>query len=351
MDLQYESLSNIDLTDEFFNTLREDYKGFDNWFRLKSEAGERAYVLRKMSGDIQGFLYLKIENEESSDIVPVLPKARRVKVGTLNINAHGTRLGQRFIKKMLDWAVVQDAGELYVTVFEKHEPLIKLLVRYGFVKWGVKNSESGQESVYLKKIGRVVGEVEKDYPVLDASNNIFLLAIYPKFHTKLFPDSILNTEAPDIIKDVSSSNSIHKIFLSNIDGVEDLRAGDVLIIYRTAEGGAAEYTAVATSLCVVEEIRSIHEFHNEQDFLSYASPYSVFSDAELKGLWKTKRYPKIVRFTYNVSLAKRPNRKMLIEQVGIDRNAYAGFMRLTPRQLKEICKLGKINEGLIINQA
>ncbi len=250
---------------------------------------------------------------------------------------------------MIDWAIVQNVDELYVTVFDKHEALIKLLQRYGFVHWGFKKSESGSESVYTKKIGFIVGDVEKDYPILDASKNIFLLAIYPKFHTKLFPDSILKTEAPDIIKDVSSSNSIHKIYICNISGVETLAAGDVLLIYRTAEGGAAEYTAVATSLCVVEEIRSIYDFNSEQDFLPYASPYSVFSDAELKSLWKTKRYPKIIRFTYNVSLAKRPNRRTLIEQVGIDRNAYAGFMRLTPSQLKEICRLGKINEGLIIN--
>jgi L-amino acid N-acyltransferase YncA len=350
MDLKYDEFASVDLTDEFFDTLRSDYGGFDKWFLAKAAAAEKAYVLRE-DGNVQGFLYLKYESEEQLDVVPPLPNSPRVKVGTLKINAHGTRLGQRFIKKMCDWAVRKSVQELYVTVFEKHEPLIKLLERYGFVKWGVKASGSGVESVYIKPMGVLTGNIERDYPAIDASRKAFLLGIYPQFHTKLFPDSILRTEAPDIVKDVSSSNSIHKIYICNIQGVENLKRGDVLVIYRTADGGSAEYTAVATSICVFEEFKSILDFKTEGDFLDYASPYSVFTVAELKSLWKSKRYPKILRFTYNISLGKRPNRRTLIDDVGINRSAYAGFMELSPQQLKRICELGEVNEGVVVYQA
>ncbi|MGL4094823.1 GNAT family N-acetyltransferase [Agrobacterium cavarae] len=349
MELKYESFADVDLSDPFFDSLREDYEGFNDWFVSKAQKGDEAYVIRDQNHSIQGFLYLKIEEEEHSDITPNLPRARRVKVGTLKINAHGTRLGQRFIKKMVDWAVSNSINELYVTVFSKHVHLIKLLERYGFEYWGKKSSSSGDENVLIKTIGRVTGDLEKDYPVLDASRKAYILSIYPQFHTKLFPDSILKNETPDIVKDISSSNSIHKIYICNLKGVESLRRNDVLVIYRTADGGSAEYTSVATSMGVVEETRSIYDFHNEQEFLDYASPYSVFSVEELKNLWRTKRYPKIIRFTYNVSLSKRPNRKSLIEDVGIDRDAYAGFMELSSEQLKKIAALGKINESIIIN--
>lgn len=349
MDLKYDAFSDIDLSDNFFDSLRYDYPNFDAWFKKKAESGERAYIVRDGNGRAQGFLYLKLEDEEHKDITPNLPKSPRVKVGTLKINAHGTRLGERFIKKMVDWAVGQSIRELYVTVFDKHTQLIKLLERYGFVKRGVKKSEAGEEGVFIKVMGAVTGDIEKDYPIIDASRRIFLLAIYPQFHTKLFPDSILKTETPDIVRDVSSSNSIHKIYICNLKGVELLQPKDVLVIYRTADRGAAEYTAVATSIGVVEEIKSVYDFKSESDFLSYAAPYSVFSAEELKGLWKTKRYPKIVRFTYNVSFTKRPNRKSLIDNVGVDRSAYAGFMELSGDQLKKIAALGKIDESIIIN--
>ncbi len=349
MDLRYESFANVDLSDVFFDSLREDYDGFDKWFQGKAADGEKAYVFRDDNAAIQGFLYLKIEDEELLDIDPKLPKATRVKIGTLKINAHGTRLGQRFIKKMVDWALQRSLTQLYVTVFEKHAPLIKLLERYGFKRWGSKISRAGNETVLIKNIGEFTGDTLKDYPVVDASRRVFLLSIYPKFHTKLFPDSILMTENADIIEDVSSSNSIHKIYLSNMHNIENMSPRDIIVIYRTADRGSGEYTSVATSIGVIEEIRSIYEFGSEREFLEYASPFSVFSDSELRDLWKTKRYPKIIRFTYNISLNKRPNRRTLIEYVGIDRSAYAGFMELSSDQLKKILSIGEVNEGIVVN--
>ncbi len=349
MDLRYEKFSSVNLNDNFFDSLRADYDGFDNWFNSKSAEDAEAYVIRNDKGGVEGFLYLKLEDEAHTDITPNLSKAKRVKVGTLKINAHGTRLGQRFIKKMLDWAVNNNTKELYVTVFEKHAPLIALLERYGFAKYGIKKSRNGDELVLIKTIGHNGGDILKGYPVVDASRNVYLLSIYPKFHTKLFPDSRLSTESPDIVQDVSSSNSIHKIYLCNMCNVENLKPNDIIVIYRTGEGGSAEYTSVATSLCVVEEVRRIQEFRNEQEFLEYALPYSVFSAAELKGLWATKRYPIIIRFTYNVSLNKRPIRKLLIDDVGIDRDAYPGFMKLDAAKLKRIAQLGNVDESLIIN--
>lgn len=349
MDLQYENFSSVNLGDAFFDSLRDDYDGFDSWFRSKESSGESAYLVRDTQGNVQGFLYLKLEDEDHPDITPEFPKRPRVKVGTLKINAHGTRMGQRFIKKMVDWAISNGVVELYVTVFEKHAPLIGLLERYGFSKFGTKKSQNGEEIVLVKDIGIFTGDLEKDYPLVDASKGVYLLSIYPKYHTKLFPDSKLATESPDIVKDVSSSNSIHKIYLCNMNGVENLKRGDVLVIYRTGEGGPAEYTAVATSFCVVEEFCSLHDFASEREFLEYASPYSVFSEQELKGLWRSKSYPKIIRFTYNVSLNKRPIRKLLIEDVGIDRGAYPGFMELDAQKLKRIAQLGNVDESVIVN--
>jgi len=42
------------------------------------------------------------------------------------------------------------------------------------------------------------------------------------------------TESPDIVKDVSHTNSIHKIYLTKMQGTEQLKRGDLLVIYRTS---------------------------------------------------------------------------------------------------------------------
>lgn len=347
--MEYRLFGQINLADVFFDSLRQDYLGFDEWFQRKSLQGERAYVLYEKNGQLLGFLYLKIEEGEAEGVEPTLAKLRRVKIGTFKIDAHGTRLGQRFIKKMFDWALQNCADELYVTVFEKHAGLISLFERYGFMKCGTKSSLSGEEQVYLKKISNVVGDIVRDYPVINRPKRFFVLSIFPVYHTKLFPDSKVATEAPSVIEDLSHTNSIHKIYLCNMRGVENLQPNDVIVIYRTKDGGPAYYTSVATSICVVEEIKSIYDFRSEQEFLDYALPYSVFDAAELKELWQRKKYPKIVRFSYNVSLNRRPNLKALIEDVGIDGAQYLGFFPLSRRQFDRIRGLGLVNESIVVD--
>ncbi|WP_310730564.1 hypothetical protein [Burkholderia multivorans] len=71
---------------------------FEDWFHRKAE--NWAYVFEQDDSNlIDGFLYLKIEDDPVEDVNPQLPAKRRVKVGTFKINAHGTKLGERFIKK------------------------------------------------------------------------------------------------------------------------------------------------------------------------------------------------------------------------------------------------------------
>jgi hypothetical protein len=125
--LEQQQFSKIDLDNPFFDSLKQDYKEFTDWFLKKANLGEQAYVFYSKPEIIDGFLYLKIENEELRDVIPIKPAKARLKLGTLKINAHGTKLGERFIKKVFDHLIVNDLDEVYVTVFDHHTGLIKLL--------------------------------------------------------------------------------------------------------------------------------------------------------------------------------------------------------------------------------
>lgn len=345
---KYDFFKNINLADPFFNSLKEDYKEFEEWFRKK--AAEKAYYYEDEKG-IQAFLYLKIENDALTDINPPLPKKKRIKIGTLKINPHGTRLGERFIKKALDHAVVNDIKELYVTVFEKHKPLIDLLMRYGFEHIAWKTTHNGTELVLLKDLNKFTGDVLKDYPLVSTKNTTpYLLSIYPEYHTRLFPDSILHNEQNyDLIKDISHTNSIEKVYICWMDGVLDVKPGDPIIIYRTTDiPNRAEYRSVATSICVLKELKTKNHFHSLSDFLQYCSKYSVFDQNELVSFFdREKLY--VMRMTYNLALSKRLIRKNLIELCDLDRNSYWGIMKLTEQQFVKIVKLGGVNESFIVN--
>lgn len=347
--ISYKRFADIDINDIFFDSLKQDYIEFTQWFQKKTQEGEMAYVFE--SNGIQGFLYLKIENEEITDTKPTLPKKNRIKVGTFKINPHGTRLGERFLKKIFDYAVIKDIDEIYVTVFDKHEGLMNLFKRFGFCSYGTKVTKNGTENVLVKNIKAIKESVSKSYPIIKITEtNKFVLAIYPEFHTRLFPDSILNNESYDLIEDISHTNSIYKIYICYMD-LSPLRLGDNILIYRTSDGkGSAAYRSVVTSVCVVEEIKTRTDFANIDEYLHFCKDYSVFTEAELRSFY-AKRTANffVLKMTYNAALKKRVIRKQLIEDLGISPSIYWGFFKLSEGQFNRILELGEIDAGIIIN--
>ncbi|WP_345828672.1 GNAT family N-acetyltransferase [Erwinia sp. HDF1-3R] len=152
MSIEEKYFHNINLNCDFFNSLRADYEGFDEWFILKSES--KAYVSYNEAGEMDGFLYLKIENEPINDTNPNFPAKQRLKLGIFKINAHGTKLGERFVRLVFQFAMNNSLKEIYVTIFDKHAGLITLLNRYGFELRArkIKPTINGHEGVYFKSL-------------------------------------------------------------------------------------------------------------------------------------------------------------------------------------------------------
>lgn len=335
----------ISLSDPFFDSLKSDYQEFRHWFERKNS--ESALVLEE-DGHIQAFLYTKVEDGPIEDVSPSLPSARRLKVGTMKVNPHGTRLGERLIKKAIDYALSAKTDEIYVTVFERHGALIDLFEEYGFVQAATKTTSNGTERVYVKSLHNLSGNVVRDYPTVDLRNHdVYLLGIYPEFHTRLFPDSKLVNESFDIVQDVSHTNSIHKVYVCAMP-VSVLQPGDVLLIYRTGDSVApARFRAVATSVCVVEEVRGKSSFGGFDEFYAYCKDYSVYSEKELMDYW-SKRTAYAIKMTYNLAMHKRITRGDLIDRFGLDETERWGFMRLTKQQFFNILEAGGIDASTIV---
>lgn len=197
--------------------------------------------------------------------------------------------------------------------------------------------------------------VYKDYPFVNISGRRKrLLGIYPEFHTRLFPDSKLRTESNELIRNVAHTNSIFKVYIGWSTAIGHLRSGDIAVIYRTKDKQAASgwYSSVATSVCVIDKVRAGRDFDSEQHFIDRCSDYSVFTEDELRGYWRKQRNKlTAVRMTYNFALPKRPNRRALIEQAGLDGDERWSVLSLTDQQFKTILRLGQANERLVIDQA
>lgn len=339
-NIVHKTFAEINLQDSFFQSLRDDYPGFDDWFKRKSN--QDAFVQYE-NNKIIGFLYLKVEEQLVDDVEPNICANKILKVGTFKIEAHGTKMGEQFIKVIMDYAVNENVDVCYVTIYEKHRSLINLVQQFGFEMYGVKGNGIYKENVYLKQMKKITGDINKDFPLVNIIEvKKYLLSIYPKYHSVMFPDSILTTENKNIITDVSYTNSIHKIYVCTMEQVENLKYGDIVVLYRTAEyGRSAEYSAVATSICVVEGVKKQNEFSSFEDFYKYVSKYSVFDKNDLH-YWYNRGGCKAIKMTYNGALKKRIVRHDLIEEIGLERNQYWGFFELTNEQFEKIAQEGDV---------
>lgn len=348
----------INLSDSFFDSFKEDYAGFEKWFLKKSD--ETAYITIN-KGNILSFLFLKVEdkNENYSDLTPVFTPKRRLKIGTFKVISNGVRLGERFMKIIFDNAIQYKVDEIYVTIFDKREEqkrLISLLEDWGFVLFGTKNTINGTELVYVRDFSPSfnLNNPKLTFPYFSKNTNIFMIPIYPDYHTELLPDSILTTESPyDFVENEPHRNAISKVYICR--SIEkNINKGDIIVFYRTAASGrSAYYTSVITTIAIAEG--KITDIADENDFILKCRKRSIFSDNGLREYWNWKPNfrPFIINFLYTHSFptGKRINRQRLLD-LGIltgAENEIRGLKRITKEQFELILKETDTNESIIIN--
>lgn len=311
LNVQKLKFGKIDLNDTFFDSLKEDYVGFDKWFIKKYD--EEAYItINSNNGMLLSFLYLKVEdeNENYSNINPPFSPKRRLKIGTFKVISNGFRLGERFVKIVFDNALKNHVQEIYVTIYDKRPEqrrLIDLLEQWGFVLWGTKGEG---ELVYVRDFSQKfdIENLKACFPYISKGKNVYVVPIYPEYHTELLPDSILNTESPEeFIEDFPHRNCINKVYVSR--AMEPYpNIGDILVFYRT--GGY--YKSVVTTIGEVLEVKS--DFLNENDFILYCRKKSVYPEQALRDMWRySTRKPFVVNFLYTYSFPHRINMKELID--------------------------------------
>lgn len=214
------------------------------------------------------------------------PKANRLKVGTFKVLSTGFRLGERFIKIILDNAVLRKAKEVYVTMFEKREELEalkSLFLLWGFVMRGTKKSTG--EIVLVKSMDTYASSQSPrfNYPLLPPTLSFAFLPIEQQFHTDLFPDSKLaNENLVDFIQNKPYRYAIQKIYITWAP-TKQTKKGDLVFIYRKGNPGNAKHTGVVTTLCIVD---GVIRPDSEKALLEICSNRSVFTSKQLSEFWK-----------------------------------------------------------------
>lgn len=276
--IKNEYLYKMDLNDDFFYSLRLDYKGFDKWFVKKQRQDAIAYTTMTGDGRVTSFLMLKEEDEHEdySTFEQPFSPAKRIKVSTFKVADTGKKIGECFIKIMINEAIQKDVEEIYVTCFDKQKSLIYLLEQYGFKLFTYKDTEKldgtmEKEGIYVKNI-----KDKSQFPYVQIENQgIFIFPVIPKYHKLLFEDaepeyqiSIDDTQGKN-----TSANAIRKAFISNAK-LKRIKPGDIVLFY------ASQDKRAITTLGIVET--TWNEFESQEEICNIVRKRTAYDEEELK---------------------------------------------------------------------
>jgi len=247
--LRETTVSNLDINDPIFSSLRRDYPDFNNWFIEKAREGRKCWINTKINGLLGAILIYKTEEEPIASIPP-LPKMKRLKISTMKVSKVGYKIGELLLHKTFKLAIRNNLIEIYLTLFTKDDDsLVNLIQEYGFNKVAVQEQESTKrlEDVYLKKL-YIDEEDIMNIPPQEISKSFFpnlydgkevkkyLIPIQPKFYERLFTDypgrqTTINEHTGEFI---TEGNTIKKAYLSH-SSTKKMGKGDLLLFYRSQD--------------------------------------------------------------------------------------------------------------------
>ncbi|KYK38852.1 MAG: hypothetical protein AYK18_00655 [Theionarchaea archaeon DG-70] len=281
--LREEYVYNIDVNDSIFDSLKEEYPEFNEWFKRISRKARKCWVYSE-KGEIGAILIYK-EEDEPVDAAPPLPKRRRFKIATFKVGLIGYKIGELLLKLTFKYCIDHNIDETYLTHFTKEEDyLVDLIVEFGFIS--CRKNRRG-ETVYLKKLYPDKYDIDpvemsrKFYPSVKDGLNIrkFVIPIIPGFHDRLFQDyQKRQMRITEYTGFNPQGNTIKKAYLTR-SRIRRIRSGDIVLFYRSRDQQRI------TSLGVVEEVHV--SLTDENEILRIVGKRSVYTYDEIQEMVKT----------------------------------------------------------------
>lgn len=340
--LEEDFIYNLDLSDPIFDTLKEDYKEFEGWFKKISRQGRKCWVHYNPDESLGALLIYKIE-DEPLDTIPPFPKKQKVKISTFIVRHIGQKIGELFIKLAVDIAIKNKTEEIYLTHFTKPDDrLVELITEYGFT-FSAKNKRG--EEIFIKNIFadpvRVVGlpplEVSREYyPSFYDGDGVskYFVPIWPENHERLFTDfkGSRQTKLPEHSgMFIIEGNTIKKAYLSRTRN-KQIAPGDLLLFYRSKDlkmvTSIGVIETVHRNLKAADEIMKIvgkRTVYNRDEIERMPKPVTVIMfrfHLHVKNPVSYKRLKELGILTFapqSITKISEENYNNLIEACGIDR--------------------------------
>jgi len=348
--IKEEYVYRLNLNDPFFDSLKEEYPGFDQWFTKIKKEGRKCWVYYENDGSIGALLIRKIENE-AIDSTPPLPARRRLKLCTFKVSHIGYKIGELFIKLSVEYCVKNDIDEMYLTHYTKKvDHLVDLITEYGFFKAAVKKSDRGFEDVYVKRLRPGIEDSDdplvKDpssYPLKFSKKYYpsfydgpvvkkFIVPIRPEYHNRLFVDyrgrqTTLPEHAGEFIVE---GNPITKAYLCH-SNISRISKGDILLFYRSRD-------KVLTSIGIVEYATISRD---KERIWRLVGKRTVYSMEEIEKMVKKPTWVILFQFHFHF---KKALELVRLKELGVLQKAPQSMVKIPHRNYLKIKKECKLDE-------
>ncbi len=340
-DVESVSAYSLNIGDPFFDSLRDDYPKFDQWFQDKCVSTSRECWVVRIDGQLAGIIVRKDETPAEADCKSYGNKILKLCTFKVSSGFLGEKLGELLLKQALWWSHLNSYDVVYLTAYEKHGELIDLLVRYGFKQTEMIDSEEWllERSIYPvpEKLSVPADEIAVRnrclYPsfTLSEHTRTFYVPIRAEYHERLFPENSSREQIdlfPRLLSDGTTNrtpgNTIRKVYLCRAR-THRLRKGDILAFYLSKDIQFKNYQSI-TTLGVVDNVA---EATTLDEVVRATARRSVFSLNEIKELIDEKPTPlRIIDFLL-VSHLENP--------IGLEKLNALGLLRGPPQTIIE-CK-------------
>ena len=305
----------IDIDDVFFDSLREDYPGFNKWFEDRCVNRHRSCWVIRFDGKLAGLVIRKPEKQEEADCATKADKILKVSTFKLSSEYQGEKFGEQLLKQVLWWSRSNDIEVVYLTAFEKQQVLIGLLETYGFIKtrtlddgqWVLEKNLKEEVLSYTSYQQDPVSFNRQIYPAYydGPQSRKFVVPILPRFYRILFPEAFPDSQLSLFIGSSTDANhtpgnTIRKIYICRAPTTK-LEPGSVILFYVTKD----ERRLQAQSICTVGVVESVTEASTLNELMLLTTRRSAYTRKQLEKLVNYSEKPlKVIDFLLTLHLNK-----------------------------------------------
>lgn len=276
----------LDLSDPIWDSLRQDYPGFDDWLTGARREQRDALVVGADPARRAALCLLKQEPNGEYGVPGPLLKISTFKVSP---DHSGNKYGELLLKAVFDQCASERHTGVYVTVFPRHSELLGVLGDFGFET--LSTSTALGELVLHKRLSWDEQE-QRDLDALDfhvrfgppalkiPGTRPHLVPIEPRWHRLLFPDAEparLDEEtlfsATVGVETHPFGNALRKAYLCHA-ATRQLRPGDPLLFYRSRD----EQAVFVIGVC-----ESVHRSTKADEIAALVGRRTVYTYAEIQG--------------------------------------------------------------------